>query len=56
MQNGFWGFLGTRQFTTVAAVCLITLIMPGCFKKESLKYMTYFKAVAETGADIRENG
>ena len=31
-------------------------IMPGCFKKESFKYMTNFKAFAETGADVRESG
>ena len=35
---------------------LITLLMPGCFKKESLKYMTNFKAFAETGADVRDSG
>ena len=29
--------------------------MTGCFKKESLKYMTNFKAFAETGADVRES-
>jgi len=35
---------------------LIALIIPGCFKKQSLKYMTNFKAFAETGAEVRESG
>ena len=35
---------------------IFALLMPGCFRKESLKYMTNFKAFAETGADIREAG
>ena len=33
---------------------LVTLVMPGCFRKESLTYMQNFKAFAETGADIRD--
>ena len=33
---------------------LIVLLMPGCFKKESLNYMENFKAFAETGADVRK--
>ena len=33
---------------------LVTILMPGCFKKESWKFMENFKAFAETGADVRE--
>ena len=33
---------------------LMTILMPGCFRKESLKYMENFKAFAETGADCRD--
>ena len=33
---------------------LIGLVMPGCFKKETLKYNVNFKAFAEKGADIRD--
>jgi uncharacterized protein YndB with AHSA1/START domain len=35
---------------------LIGILMPGCFKKESMKYNQAFKAFAETGADVREAG
>jgi uncharacterized protein YndB with AHSA1/START domain len=34
---------------------IIGILMPGCFKKESMKYNVAFKAFAETGADIRES-
>lgn len=33
---------------------LVTLFMPGCFRKQSYLYMENFKAFAETGADVRE--
>ena len=33
---------------------LVGFLMPGCFKKESYKYMVNFKAFAETGADVRD--
>ena len=35
-------------------MCLISVIMPGCFRKESQKYMENFKAFAETVADVRK--
>lgn len=35
---------------------LMVLIMPGCFRKESFKYMENLKAFVETGADVREKG
>lgn len=34
---------------------LISFLMPGCFKKQSFKYMENFKALVETGADVRES-
>jgi len=33
---------------------IVGILMPGCFKKESMKYNVAFKAFAETGADVRE--
>lgn len=33
---------------------IISIIMPGCFKNESWKYMENFKAFAEDGSDVRE--
>ena len=33
---------------------LIALIMPGCFKKQSWKYMENFKAFVEEGKDLRK--
>jgi carbon monoxide dehydrogenase subunit G len=33
---------------------VIALIMPGCFRKQSLKYMENFKAFAEDGTDLRK--
>ncbi len=35
---------------------IIGFLMPGCFKKESLRYMENFKAFAEHGTDVREAG
>lgn len=35
---------------------IISLIMPGCFKKQSLLYMTNFKGWLEEGRDLREVG
>ncbi len=35
---------------------LMTLIMPGCFKKQSQKWMEHFKALAEDGTDVRDAG
>ena len=32
---------------------VISLVMPGCFKKESAKFMENFKAFAEEGKDLR---
>ena len=32
---------------------LFGILMPGCFEKESYKYMVNFKAFVETGADVR---
>ena len=32
---------------------LMGILMPGCFKKESYKYLVNFKAFAERGADVR---
>ena len=34
---------------------LMALLMPGCFKKQSFKYMENFKALAEDGTDIRDS-
>jgi len=34
---------------------LITIIMPGCFEKQPLKFMGIFRAFAETGANCRES-
>lgn len=33
---------------------IISWIMPGCFAKQSFKYMENFKAFAEEGKDLRE--
>jgi hypothetical protein len=33
---------------------IIALLMPGCFKKQSFKYMENFKVFAEDGADLRK--
>lgn len=33
---------------------IFAILMPGCFKKESWKYMENFKAFAEDGKDVRE--
>ncbi|NNE92139.1 MAG: SRPBCC family protein [Verrucomicrobiales bacterium] len=33
---------------------MITILMPGCFKKMSQQYLDYFKAFVEDGADIRD--
>ena len=33
---------------------MIALIMPGCFRKQSLKHMENFKAFAEDGTDLRK--
>lgn len=35
---------------------IISMIMPGCFKKQSFKYMKNFKAFAEDGKDLRKAG
>lgn len=34
---------------------LVRLLMPGCFKKESLRFMRHFKEFAEQGADLRDS-
>lgn len=33
---------------------LMTIFMPGCFRKESFSFMENFKAFAESGADVRD--
>lgn len=34
---------------------LMTILMPGCFRKQSWKYMENFKAFAEEGRDLRKD-
>lgn len=34
---------------------LVRLLMPGCFKKESMRFMRHFKDFAEQGIDLRNN-
>lgn len=34
---------------------LMALLMPGCFKRESTKFLMHFKAFAEDGTDLRQS-
>ncbi len=43
-----------QQFKFSGPMKLFAWMMPGAFKKVSLKYMTDFKAFAEEGKDVRD--
>ena len=43
-----------QEFQLKGMMRVIGFLMPGAFKKQSLKYMQDFKAFAEDGVDVRE--
>ena len=43
-----------QEFQLKGFMRVIGFLMPGAFKKQSLKYMQDFKAFAEDGVDVRE--
>ena len=45
-----------QEFQFGGIMRMIAFIMPGAFKKQSLKYMQDFKAFAEDGVDVRSQG
>ena len=45
-----------QEFQLKGFMRMIGFLMPGAFKKQSLKYMQDFKAFAEDGVDVRKPG
>jgi hypothetical protein len=45
----------TQEFQCKGFMRIMAFLLPGAFKKQSLKYLQDFKAFAEDGTDVRES-
>ncbi|MFT5780011.1 MAG: hypothetical protein ACI837_002972 [Crocinitomicaceae bacterium] len=54
-SDGNTRYKSQHTFKIQGFLKLVGWIMPGAFKKESMKYLTHFKNYVETGASVEEN-